>query len=444
MTVRRLPIRYCFSIVPSAACCLMSGVKHTRSKEGPISNDLERRTPDTPRRCSLPILNPWWVICNRRWLPRLRAEGRWRSIVSVFSYPVVASTPEGAALANRLDDERLGLLLHCLVEGNSCRGAGRLSEVALNTVYGWLDRSAVACADFHDRHVRNLSLVSLQADELWGFVYVKAKRIDAAKSPPAFAGDVWTWLALDPVTKLIVACHVGSRGGEDAACFVSDIAWRLDTRVQLSTDGHAPYVGAVDAAFGAEIDFAQLVKSHRTDNDGNELVEVFKNVISGSPQELLISTSLVERLNLTMRMSDRRMIRRTNGFSKRVWRHSAMMQVLVTYYNFCRVHGALKTTPAVAAGLADHVWDRRELARMIIEHGCSVGTRGPYQCDNSSGGLEFSLVRSWGRDRAVRKDVACANCGSHWMPKDGRDASGRQRYRCRECGYRSVGELAVP
>ena len=347
-------------------------------------------------------------------------------------------------MANRLDDERLGLLLHCLVEGNSCRGAGRLSEVALNTVYGWLDRSAVACADFHDRHVRNLSLVSLQADELWGFVYVKAKRVDAAKSPPAFAGDVWTWLALDPVTKLIVACHVGSRGGEDAACFVSDIAWRLDTRVQLSTDGHAPYVGAVDAAFGAEIDFAQLVKSHRTDNDGNELVEVFKNVISGSPQELLISTSLVERLNLTMRMSDRRMIRRTNGFSKRVWRHSAMMQVLVTYYNFCRVHGALKTTPAVAAGLADHVWDRRELARMIIEHGCSVGTRGPYQCDNSSGGLEFSLVRSWGRDRAVRKDVACANCGSHWMPKDGRDASGRQRYRCRECGYRSVGELAVP
>ncbi len=207
-------------------------------------------------------------------------------------------------MVNRLDAERLGLLLHCLVEGNSCRGAARLSEVSVNTVYDWLDRAAAACADFHDRCVRNLSPVSLQADELWGFVYVKAKRADAAKSPPSFAGDVWTWLALDPATKLIVACHVGSRGAEDAACFVADIAWRLDARVQLSTDGHAPYVEAVEAAFGAEIDFVQLVKSHRTDDDGTELVEVFKNVVSGSPRELLISTSLVERLNLTMRMSN--------------------------------------------------------------------------------------------------------------------------------------------
>jgi len=203
-------------------------------------------------------------------------------------------------------------------------------------------------------------------------------------------------------------------------------------------------VDAVEAAFGAEIDFAQLVKSHQTDDDGNELVEVFKNVISGSPQEFLISTSLVERLNLTTRMSNRRLIRRTNGFSKRDLRHAAMMHVLVTYYNFCRVHGSLKTTPAVAAGLADHVWDRRELARMIIEHGCSVGARGPYQCDNSSGALEFSLTLSWGRDRAVREDVECANCGSHWMPKDGRDPSGRQRFRCLDCGYRSVAKSADP
>lgn len=357
---------------------------------------------------------------------------------------MVTSAPEGAALVNRLDAERLGLLLHCLVEGNACRAVARISEVSVNTVYGWLDRAAAACADFHDQHVRNLSIVSLQADELWGFVYVKAKRVDTAKSPPEFAGDVWTWLALDPVTKLIVACHVGSRGAEDAACFVADIAWRLDARVQFSTDGHAPYVDAVEAAFGAEIDFAQLVKSHRTDDDGKELVEVFKNVISGSPQEFLISTSLVERLNLTTRMSNRRLIRRTNGFSKRVWRHAAMMLVLVTYYNFCRVHGALKTTPAVTAGLADHVWDRRELARMIIEHGRSVGARGPYQCDDSSGGLEFSPTRSWGRDRAVREDVECANCGSHWMPKDGKDVSGQQRYRCRDCGYRSVGKIAEP
>lgn len=347
-------------------------------------------------------------------------------------------------MVNRLGAERLGLLLHCLVEGNSCRGAGRISEVSLNTVYAWLDRSAAACADFHDRHVRKLSLASLQADELWGFVYVKAKRVDSAKSPPAFAGDVWTWLALDPETKLVVACHVGSRGAEDAACFVSDIAWRLDTRVQLSTDGHAPYVDAVEAAFGAEIDFAQLVKSHRTDNDGNELVEVFKNVVSGSPQQLLISTSLVERLNLTMRMSDRRLIRRTNGFSKRVRRHAAMMQVLVTYYNFCRVHGTLKTTPAVAGGLADHVWDRRDLAWMIIGHGCPDRSRGPYHCGKPSRDLGVTSVRHWGRDRAVRTDVTCANCGSGWMPKDGKDSAGRQRYRCGQCSYRSVGKLAEP
>ena len=145
------------------------------------------------------------------------------------------------------------------------------------------------------------------------------------------------------------------------------------------------------------------------------VVEVHKNVVSGSPEERLISTSLVERLNLTMRMSDRRLIRRTNGFSKRVWRHAAMAQVLVTHYNFCRVHGTLKTTPAVEAGLADHVWNRRELARMIIEHGRSESLRGPYRCGKSQVGSDVVPMRNWGRDRAMREEVACSNCGSHWM-----------------------------
>ena len=255
------------------------------------------------------------------------------------------------------------------------------------------------------------------------------------------SGLGWLW---DRGTKLTVACHVGSRGSEDAEYFIADLAWRLETRVQLTTDGHGPYLDAVDAAFGGEIDFAQLVKSHRTDDDGNELVEVFKHVVSGFPKEWLISTSHVERVNLTKRMSNRRLIRRTNGFSKRVWRHAAMMQVLVMYYNFCREHGTLQTTPAVAAGLTDHVWNRRELAQMIIEHGCSESLRGPYQCSKLPGDLGVSSVRHWGRDRAVREDVVCRSCGSRWMPKDGRDAAGRQRYRCRDCGYRSVGRLIVP
>ena len=212
----------------------------------------------------------------------------------------------------------------------------------------------------------------------------------------------------------------------------------------MTTDGHSPYLEAVEAAFGGEIDFAQLVKYHRVDDDGKELVEVLKNVVSGSPVEWLISTSMVERVNRTVRMSNRRVIRRTDGFSKRVWRHAAMMLVLVTYYNFCRVHLTLKMTPAMAAGLTDHVWNRRELADMIVKHGCPGGLRGPYRCGKSEGGSDDVRVRHWGRERAVREDMACANCGSHWMPKDGRDASGRQLYRCRDCGYRSVGQRVEP
>ena len=347
-------------------------------------------------------------------------------------------------MGNWLDANAVGLLLHCLVEGNACRATARIAEVDLNTVYRWLDRGAAACADFHDKRVRGLSLQSLQADELWGYVYVKAKRVGTAKSAPEFAGDIWTWLALDRETKLIVACHVGSRGAEDATEFVNDLAGRLDSQVQLTTDGHAPYLAAVEAAFGGQIDFAQLVKSHWTDDDGTELVEVVKNVVSGKPKCWLISTSHVERVNRTVRMSNRRMIRRTDGFSKRVWRHDAMMRVLVTYYNFCRIHGTLKTTPAVAAGLAYHVWDRRELAQMVIEHGCGGGVRGPYAGIKSLGDFGGGPARHWGRARAVRADVVCGNCGSHWMPKDGWDAGARQRYRCGDCGYRSVGGLLLP
>ena len=353
---------------------------------------------------------------------------------------MVRRLPTGAALVNRLDIERSGLLLHALVEGNSCRGTGRLAEVNLNTVYRWLDRAAEACAAIHDEYVRELHLRSLQADELWSYVYVKAKRLADAKSPPQGAGDVWTWLALDPESKLIVACHVGSRGTEDATTFMADLAGRLESRIQLTTDGHSSYLEAVESAFGGDIDFAQLVKEHRVDEDGQELTETFKRVISGYPVVSSISTSLVERVNRTARMSNRRLIRRTDGFSKRLWRHAAMMQVLVTYYNFCRPHHTLKTTPAVAAGLTDHTWDRRELAQMVIEHGSADGARGPYTTEKRQCSTDAEPSRNWGRDRAVRDDVECANCGSHWMPKDGRDAAGRQRYRCRECGYRSVGK----
>ena len=347
-------------------------------------------------------------------------------------------------MSNRLDDERLGLLLHCLLEGNSCRGAARIAEVGLNTVYRWLDRAAAVCTVIHNERVCRLNLESLQADEMWGFVYVKSKRVDVAKSPPEFSGDVWTWLALDPKTKLLVSCHVGTRGAEDAGVFMADLAGRLNGRVQLTTDGHRPYRDAVAAAFGGEVDFAQLGKTHHVGDDCNELVAVFENVVSGSPVEGLISTSLVERVNRTVRMSNRRLVRRTDGFSKRVRRHDAMMRVLVAYYNFCRKHGTLKASPAMAAGLTERVWNRRELAQTIIERGCAESLRGPYRCGNAQGVSDVVPMRHWGRERAVREDVACANCGSHWMPKDGRDKSGCQRYRCGDCGYRSVGTRVGP
>ncbi len=347
-------------------------------------------------------------------------------------------------MGNRLDIERLGLLLHCLVEGVSCEGTARLAKVDAKTVYSWLDRAAEASSALHDEYVQDLTLRSLQADELWGYVYVKEKRVDDAKAAPDFAGDVWTWLALDRDTKLIVSCHVGRRGFEDAKQFVDDLAGRLYDRVQLTTDGHSAYLRAVELAFGGEIDFAQLVKTHTTDADGKEVVDVLKRIVSGNPAEWLISTSLVERVNRTMRMSNRRLIRRTDGFSKRVWRHDAMMRLLVMYYNFCRVHRTLGTTPAVAAGLTDHLWDRRDLAQAAIDYGgtsyeCS--TRGPYGRARAQGDSSALEGKQWGRGLAVLGDTVCSNCGSNRMQKDGKGTRERQRYRCCECNYRSFGEM---
>ena len=344
-------------------------------------------------------------------------------------------------MSYHISTEKVALILHLLVEGNSLRGTARLAQVALNTVYAVLDRAAQACGRFHDKTVRNLRLESIQCDEIWGFVYVKARNVPTAKSPPEGAGDVWVWIAFDRRTKLIVAWHVGSRGSDDAETFMRNLAARLDCRVQLTTDMHRSYMEAVTTTFGDAVDYAQSGKSKTKDpDDMTEFIEVVKHVMIGDPKEHLISTSHVERMNLTIRMSNRRMIRRTNGFSKRFWRHAAMMALLVTYYNFCRKHRTLKTTPAVAAGLDTKAHCRRWLAEMMEFCRRPESRRGPYRRSREipveGHGTDSARQRSGkGRSRALRDDMACPHCDSHWLPRNGRTASGKKLYRCGDCKY---------
>jgi IS1 family transposase len=229
-----------------------------------------------------------------------------------------------------------------------------------------------ACAGFHDRIMRNLSCKLLQVDEVWSFTYCKAKRIPEHLRDSVDIGDTWTWVALDSQSKLVPAWHVGKRNAEDAYWFVHDLKGRLKHRVQLTSDGHKPYLAAVEDAFGCEIDYAMLVKLY-----GNEPLQpetrysppvcigTRKTRIAGSPAVNLISTSHVERQNLTIRMQSRRFTRLTNGFSKKLENHKHAVALHFMHYNFCRIHQTLRCTPAMEAGISDHVWSLEEIACLL-------------------------------------------------------------------------------
>ncbi len=259
-----------------------------------------------------------------------------------------------------------------LVEGNSIRSTVRLTGVAKNTVLKLVLDLADACAAYHNRHVRNLKVRRLQCDEIWQFVGSKAKNTTPEKKEIGW-GDVWTWTALDADTKLCVSYLVGGRDLGWAKEFMGDCASRIKNRVQITTDGHRAYLEAVENAFGADIDYAQLQKIYGAGAENHTRYSPAKcigcdmKVVSGDPDPKHVSTSFVERQNLSMRMSIRRFTRLTNAFSKKIENHAAAVAIWFMYYNFCRVHQTLRVTPAMESGLCDHVWTIQELCCLLPE-----------------------------------------------------------------------------
>jgi IS1 family transposase len=273
---------------------------------------------------------------------------------------------------NKLQTDKRAQILNCLCEGNSLRSTSRLTGASINTVVKLLIDAGNACTRYQDEVLRNLSCKRLQCDEIWAFCYAKDKNCTEEMKQKG-AGSVWTWAAIDADTKLIPCWYIGNRDAEAAYHFMHDLAGRLAHRVQLTTDAHRPYLQAVEDAFGTEIDFAQLVKIYgKSFNDSPEAryspaqcMGARKAKIMGKPDYAHVSTSISERQNLTMRMGMRRFTRLTNAFSKKVENHEHAVALHFMHYNFCRIHKSLRVTPAMEAGVSDHVWSLEELANMI-------------------------------------------------------------------------------
>jgi len=270
---------------------------------------------------------------------------------------------------NRLPLAKRAAILGMLVEGNSLRATSRLADVSINTVTKLLVDLGAACAEYHHKNMRKIRVRRLQVDEIWCFIGAKAKNVKPERKLEGW-GDVWTWVALDADTKLCVSYLVGGRDGWWAREFMRDCANRIQGRVQITTDGHRAYLDAVEDAFGADVDYAQLQKSYgavienETRYSPAVCIECDMKVISGDPDPKHVSASFVERQNLTMRMGMRRFTRLTNGFSKKAENHAAMVAIHFMYYNFDRIHKTLRVTPAMAAGIAEHVWSLEEIVSL--------------------------------------------------------------------------------
>ncbi len=267
---------------------------------------------------------------------------------------------------NRLPIDKRAAILGMLVEGNSLRATSRLADVSINTVTKLLIDLGEACAEYHHKNIRNVRVRRLQCDEIWSFVGAKAKHVRPERRAEGW-GDTWTWVALDADTKLCVSYLVGGRDGWWAREFMNDCAKRVKERIQIATDGHRVYMDAVEDAFGADVDYAQLQKIYGAveENDTRyspaQCIGCDLKVVSGDPDPQHVSTSFVERQNLTMRMGMRRFTRLTHAFSKKVENHAAMVAIHFLYYNFARIHKTLRITPAMAAGLSDRVWSLEEI-----------------------------------------------------------------------------------
>lgn len=275
---------------------------------------------------------------------------------------------------NKLPLAKRVQILSLLCEGSSMRSISRVCDVSINTVSKLLDEAGRAALAFHDENVRGLQSQRIQCDEIWSFVYAKNKNVVDAKSPPKGAGDVWTWTALDADSKLICSWAVGQRDAYWAYAFMDDLKGRLANRVQLTTDGLKHYLVAVEQAFGGtDIDFAQLVKIYGDVPKGRgaeaserkysppECIGAKKTPIVGKPDAKHISTSYVERQNLTMRMSMKRFTRLSNAFSKKLANHRHALSLYFYFYNWCRIHKTLRVSPAMAAGLTDKLLSFEDL-----------------------------------------------------------------------------------
>lgn len=289
---------------------------------------------------------------------------------------------------NKLAIKTRVTILNMLVEGSSMRSISRITGVSINTVTKLLEDAGRACAAYHDVTVRNVGSKDVQCDEIWSFCYAKEKNVPMAKAAPNGAGDVWTWTAIDRDSKLILAFEVGDRSAATAREFMFNLADRLANRVQLTTDGHGAYLKAVGDAFAADIDYAMLIKQYGEPTGVNpserryspaECTGAIKEPIFGKPDPDRISTSHVERQNLSMRMGMRRFTRLTNGFSKKVENHLHMLSLYFVHYNFVRVHKSIRMTPAMAAGVTDALHDMAWLVGIIDAAAPAPKPRGPYK-----------------------------------------------------------------
>lgn len=274
---------------------------------------------------------------------------------------------------NKLTTQKRVEVIKCLVEGNSIRSTVRITGVAKNTVTKLLCEIGKACSEYQNQIMVNLPCKKIQCDEIWSFVGAKEKNVLKEEKGKG-RGDVWTWTALCPDTKLVPCWMVGNRNIETATVFMKDLAPRLANRVQLTTDGLRAYLEAVDSAFGIAVDYAQLVKIYGPSETKSErryspaqCIGSRKEVVTGSPVKKDISTSLIERQNLTMRMQMRRFTRLTNAFSKKIENHEHAIALHFMFYNFARIHQTLRITPAMAAGISDHVWSIDEIVGLLGE-----------------------------------------------------------------------------
>ncbi|MDO8358375.1 MAG: IS1 family transposase [Nitrospirota bacterium] len=273
---------------------------------------------------------------------------------------------------NKLTQAKRVQIIAALVEGNSIRATCRMTGAAKGTVLKLLADLGKACAQYQDQYLRNLPCKKIQCDEIWSFCYAKEKNVPEEMKGKLGFGDVWTWTAIDADSKLIVSFLVGGRSADYARKFIDDLASRLANRVQLTTDGYRAYLTAVERAFGGEVDYAMLDKIYNAPpNKGTtryspaECCGTRKIKVQGNPDLRQASTSFVERQNLTMRMSMRRMTRLTNAFSKKIENQAHAVALHFMHYNFARIHQTLRVTPAMEAGVATHVWSLEEIADLI-------------------------------------------------------------------------------